>query len=77
MQIDTSLYIVPPVLYNNASQPPVRGPVVGPGINYTGPREALLEFVICQFKYNFMFVNMSHRIHKCTNTLYDHAIINY
>jgi hypothetical protein len=26
-----------------------RGPVVGPGINYTGPREALLEFVIFIF----------------------------
>jgi len=29
------------------------------------------------FKCNFIFVNMSHRIHKCINTLYDHAIINY
>jgi len=24
-----------------------------------------------------MFVNMPHRIHTCTNTLYDYAIINY
>ena len=24
-----------------------------------------------------MFVNMPYRIHKCTNTLYDYAIINY
>ena len=24
-----------------------------------------------------MFVNMPHRIHKCTNSLYDYAIINY
>jgi hypothetical protein len=33
------------VLYGNTSQPPGRGPVVGPGIKYNGPREALLEFV--------------------------------
>ena len=26
---------------------------------------------------NFIFVNMPHHIHKCTNTLYDYAIINY
>jgi len=30
-----------------------------------------------QSKCNFIFVNMPHRIHKCTNTLYDYAIINY
>jgi len=24
-----------------------------------------------------MFVNMPHRVHKRTNTLYDYAIINY
>jgi len=24
-----------------------------------------------------LFVNMPHYIHKCTNTLYDYAIINY
>ena len=29
------------------------------------------------FKCNFIFVNMPHCIHKCTNTLYDYAIINY
>ena len=29
------------------------------------------------FKCNFIFVNMPHRIHKCTNTLYDYAIIHY
>jgi len=32
------------------SQPPGRGPVLGPGINYTRPREVLLEFVT----YNFL-----------------------
>ena len=26
---------------------------------------------------NFIFVNIPHRTHKCTNTLYDYAIINY
>ena len=31
------------------SQPPGRGPVPGPGINYTGLREVLLEFVILVF----------------------------
>jgi len=30
-----------------------------------------------QFKCNFIFVNVPQRIHKCTNTLYDYAIINY
>ena len=29
------------------------------------------------FKSNFIFVNMPHRTHNCTNTLYDYAIINY
>jgi len=28
------------VLYTSVSQPPGRGSVPGPGINYTGPREA-------------------------------------
>jgi hypothetical protein len=37
------------VLYISVSQPPGRGPVPGPGINYTGPREVLLEFVILFF----------------------------
>jgi len=35
--------------YNSISQPPCRGPVPGPGINYTGPQEVLLEFVILVF----------------------------
>ena len=33
----------------SVSQPPGRGPVPGPGINYTGSREVLLEFVILVF----------------------------
>ena len=36
-------------LYVGVSQPPGRSPVPGPGINYTGPREVLLEFVILVF----------------------------
>ena len=33
------------VSYISVSQSPGRGPVPGPGINYTGPREVLLELV--------------------------------
>jgi len=36
-------------LYTSVSQPPARCPVPGPDINYTGPREVLLEFVILVF----------------------------
>ena len=36
-------------LYSSVSQPSGRGPVSGPGINYTGPREVLLEFAIQVF----------------------------
>jgi len=36
-------------LYTSISQPLDRGPVPGPGINYTGPRMVLLEFVISGF----------------------------
>jgi len=61
-------------LYKTVSQPPSCGPVPGPGINYTGPREIPLELIT---KCNFIFVNMPHRTHNCTNTLYDYAIINY
>jgi len=28
------------VVWSSVAQPPDRGPVPGPGINYTGPREA-------------------------------------
>jgi len=37
------------VFWNSVPQPPGRGPVPGPGINYTGPREVLLECVILVF----------------------------
>jgi len=33
----------------SVSQPPGRGPVPGPDINYTGPRDVLLEFIILIF----------------------------
>jgi hypothetical protein len=35
--------------YYGVSQPPGRGPVPGPGINYTGQGEVLLEVVILVF----------------------------
>jgi len=31
--------------HKSVSQPPGRGPVPGPGINYTGPGEILLELI--------------------------------
>ena len=37
------------ILYSSVSQPPGRGPVPDPGINYTGPREVLPKFVILFF----------------------------
>ena len=56
--------------------PPSRGSVPDPGINYTGPREILLE-LITNLDVILYFVNMPHHTHNCTNTLYDYAIINY
>jgi len=37
------------IAYSSVSQPPGRDPVPDPGINYIGPREVLLEFVILVF----------------------------
>ena len=37
------------IVYTSVSQAPGRGPIRGPGINYTGPQEVLLEFVILVF----------------------------
>ena len=45
----TAVFVEIQVLYVIVSQPPGRGPVPGPDINYTGPREVLLEFVILVF----------------------------
>jgi len=48
-QYELSPIILPAdVPYSNVSQPP------GPGINCTGPREVLLEFVILIFQAFFM-----------------------
>jgi len=38
-----------PASYTSVSQPPGRGPIPGPGFNYIGPRDILLEFVILVF----------------------------
>jgi hypothetical protein len=37
------------IIWTSVSQPPGRGPVPSPVINYTGLREVLLEFVILVF----------------------------
>ena len=37
------------IFYTSVSQPPGRSPVPGPGFNYIGPREVLLEFVSLVF----------------------------
>ena len=42
------------ISYGSVSQPQGRGPVPGPGINYTGPREVLLEVVILVFSAFFI-----------------------
>jgi len=48
-QIHTAKGYLGHMLQDKVSQPPGRGPVPGPGINYTGPREVLLEVVILVF----------------------------
>ena len=42
------------IYFTSVPQPPGRGPVPGLGINYIGPREVLLEFVILVFEAFFM-----------------------
>jgi len=37
------------LVYASVSRTPGRGPVPGPGINFTEPREVLLEFVVLVF----------------------------
>jgi len=58
IKLQTALYFIScrktashpiPMVYSSVSQRPGRGPVPGPGINYTGPREVLLEVVILVF----------------------------
>jgi len=45
--------------------------------NYSMLQDFISPVIDSNFKYNFVFVNMPHRIHKFTNTLYDYGIINY
>ena len=47
--VTAPLFLHLDVAWSSVSQPPGRGPVPDPGINYTGPREVLLEFVILVF----------------------------
>jgi len=43
------LQYVTTCVQTSVSQPPGRGPVPDPDINYTGPRDVLLEFFILGF----------------------------
>ena len=52
--MDRQLLTTPTELQGSVSQPPERNPVPVPGINYTGPRKVLLEFVILVFSAIFM-----------------------
>jgi hypothetical protein len=45
------------ILLGSVSQPPGRGPVPGPGINYTGPRE--VNFYSGSILRRIIFVNVS------------------
>jgi hypothetical protein len=45
--------------------------------NYKMIRDFIGPAIENYFKWNFIFVNMPHRIHKGTNNLYDYVIINY
>ena len=56
-------------LYTGVSQTP------GPGINYTGPREILLELIT---NLNvILYSSTCHTVHIIVLNLYDYAIINY
>ena len=58
----------------SVSQLPDRGPV--PGLDR--PEETTIGYKISLVQLiTNLFVNMPHLIHKCTNALYDYAIINY
>ena len=45
--------------------------------NYNMLQDFISPVIDNQVKCNFIFVNMPHPIHKCTNTVYDYAITNY
>ena len=56
------------LLYNSVSQPPGRGPVPGPGINYTGPREILLQLIT---NLNvILYLSTCHTVHIIVLTLF-------
>jgi len=66
----------PVIPYTSVSQPPGRAPVPGPGINYTGPREILLELIT---NLNvILYLSACNTVHISVLILfYDYAIINY
>jgi hypothetical protein len=45
--------------------------------NYNMLQDFISPVIDNLLKCNFIFVNMPHRVHNSTNTLYDYAIINY
>jgi hypothetical protein len=45
--------------------------------NYNMLQDIISLVIDKLFKCNFVFVNSPHGKRKCTNTLYDYAIINY
>ena len=47
--IHVTQYRLRVTVYRSVSQPPGRSTVPGPGINYVGSREVLLEFIILVF----------------------------
>jgi hypothetical protein len=47
------------VIYNSVSQPPGRGPVPGPGINYTRPREFVMLVCYAFFMNKYFIVEIS------------------
>ena len=63
------------VYYASFSQLPDRGPVPDPGINYTGPRETLLELIT---NLNvILYLSTCHTVHIIVLILfYDYAVIN-
>ena len=61
------------MVWCSVSQLPGHGPVPGSGINYSGPREILLELIT---NLNvILYLSTCHTVHMCTNTLYDYTIL--
>jgi len=56
------------LVYTSVSQPPGRGPSPGPGINYTGPREVLLELIT---NLNvILYLSTCHTVHTIVQILF-------